>query len=63
MSMNEGNIIRSKFGVCPNCKCELEPSYAQEIDKKNHRWKIIVDYLFCPECGETSCVDDSFDGS
>ena len=38
---------------------------AEEFDNYGHRTgrvKNAVDYLYCPECGRTYIVDDSFDG-
>lgn len=53
--------------ICRHCKCPMQPAiYKEKEYNKNKiptgRIKFAVEYLFCPICGETSCVDDSFDG-
>lgn len=51
-----------RFEICTHCRTAMKPVYAKEVDEKNNRWRIIVDYLVCPFCGEIQCVDDTFDG-
>ena len=52
---------------CPRCYYPLEPCVYEEkelnqYNKPTGRIRNAVSYLYCPICGETSCVDDSFDG-
>ena len=63
---NFENKIDARFGLC-ECGAPLKAMWyiAKECNKYEHetgRVKNAVDYLYCPECGRTYIVDDSFDG-
>lgn len=49
------------YGIpCLKCGCTMEPVFFTE--HKAGRERLAVDYLICPYCLNTECVDDSFDG-
>lgn len=46
---------------CEDCGAQMEPVWFK--DRRNDgRVRLAVDYLICPCCLATQCVDDSFDG-
>lgn len=67
----EGNkVMKSKYGNCSECGSSLIPVWFIEeeyiirdgIMYETGRTRKAVDYLFCPNCLNEECVDESFDG-
>ena len=62
--------MESKYGECFECGSSLIPVWFIEkeyitkdgIMYETGRTRRAVDYLFCPNCFNKECVDDSFDG-
>jgi hypothetical protein len=60
----------SIYGQCSRCDMNLEPVWYTEREEelvggvwiKTGRKRKSCSHLLCPCCGNTECVDDSFDG-
>lgn len=54
--------MKFKYGNCSECGSSLIPVWFIEEEYETGRTRKAVDYLFCPNCLNKECVDDSFDG-
>lgn len=64
--------MENKFGYCPYCHAPLEAIWFKEYEYKRAyvdgyssiyktgRFRLNVNYLYCPDCEYQTTVDDTF---